>query len=109
MYDDPGSVIHESLPLINVWGPKAVHSLSVVTRDWKYIYWPYAEQGFTPAEELYHTADDPLERTNLIADESKVSDRNRMRSIYDSAVSHWQQAAVPYHNYRGFGELFERN
>jgi len=64
LYNDPQKSIHESLPLINVWGPEKVHSMSVVTKDWKYIYWPYGADGFEPVEELYHTAKDPLELTN---------------------------------------------
>ena len=106
LYDQPDATIHEWLPLINVWGPKSVHSLSVVTRDWKYIYWAYDEGDFDPSEELYHTAQDPLELTNLIADSSREADRARMRALYQDAVSHWKQHAVPYHNYQPFGEFF---
>jgi arylsulfatase A-like enzyme len=109
LYADPGATIHEWLPLINVWGPQAVHSLSVVTKDWKYIYWPCEEQGLEPTEELYHTAEDPLELTNLIDEQTRSSDRQRMRSVYADAVGHWQQEAVPYHNYRDFADLFDRN
>lgn len=109
LYDDPTSAIHDSLPLINVWGPKKAHSLSVVTKDWKYIYWPYDGEGFEPTEELYHTSVDPLERTNLI-DEAKVAgDLERMRAVYDERVKHWKSAAVSYHNYSPFGEIFDRN
>ena len=39
LYDDPKTKIRDSLLLINVWGPRAVYSLSVVTRDWKFIFW----------------------------------------------------------------------
>ncbi len=110
LYDNPTtSTIHKSLPLINVWGPQAAHSFSVVTKHWKYIYWPYSEEGFAPAEELYHTAIDPLERTNLIADKTVFSHLDEMRSIYSCAVSHWRSEAVPYHNYQPFGDLFDRD
>ena len=53
LYDDPQSTIHESLTLINVWGPKPVHSLAVVTANWKYINWPYDTSEFKRTEELY--------------------------------------------------------
>jgi arylsulfatase A-like enzyme len=108
LYDDPKSSIHDWLPLINVWGPKQAHSLSVVTKDWKLIRWPYDGEGFEPTEELYCTAVDPLELTNLIADSSASADRERMRAIYSAAVANWRAEAVPYHNYRRFGDLFDR-
>lgn len=109
LYDDPAGEIHTTLPLINVWGPQAVHSLAVVTRDWKYVYWAYDQGDFEPAEELYHLGGDRLERTNLAAADSAQDDLNRMRAIYDDAVTDWKQSAVPYHNYQKFGEFFSRS
>lgn len=109
LYDDPTSTIHASLPLINVWGPEEAHSLAVVTRDWKYIYWPYEQGGFEPTEELYDTKNDPLELTNVADVGSLAADLVRMRSVYDSFVDDWKKSAVPYHNYQPFGEVFTRH
>jgi arylsulfatase A-like enzyme len=109
LYDEPSGEIHDSLPLINVWGPDSVHSLAVVTRDWKYIFWAYDEGDLTPTEELYDLGNDRLERTNLATTASAQQDLNRMRAIYDEAVANWKQSAVPYHNYQKFGEFFSRN
>ncbi len=109
LYDNPKSATHQSLPLINVWGPKQVHSYSVVTKDWKYIYWPYSDKKMKPTEELYHLAQDPLELTNLVEDASKSADLDRMRATYDRAVEDWKEHAVPYHNYQPFGKLFQRS
>jgi arylsulfatase A-like enzyme len=108
VYDDPTAAIHSWLPLINVWGPKRVHSLGVVSKKWKYIYWPYSQQGMEPTEELYHLAADPLELSNLIAEPTSASERQRMRAVYADAVADWKKAAVPYHNYRDFAKIFER-
>ena len=107
LYNDPDDEIHEQLPLINVWGPSKAHSLSVVTRDWKYIYWPYAEGDFRPTEELYHTAKDPLELKNLA---SGVPSQKlyKMRQRYDNAVESWKSEAVPYNDYQKYGKIFER-
>ena len=108
LYDDPDATIHSVLPLINVWGPKQAHSLGVVTQTWKYIYWPYEEDGIEPAEELYELSSDPHELTQLAEVESAAGDLIRMRALYDAAVEDWKENAVPYHNYQRFGDLFTR-
>ena len=108
LYQDPQSKIHESLPLINVWGPKQAHSYAVVTETWKYIYWPYQDEQMSPTEELYDTGNDPGELTDLSGIASAAGDLIRMRQIYDKAVQAWQKDAVPYHNYRKFGAHFQR-
>ncbi len=87
LYQSPDATIHDSLPLINVWGPKAAHSLAVVTKDWKYIYWPYENGSMKPTEELYDTQHDPLELTNLATLDSAAGDLIRMRSLYDRALN----------------------
>lgn len=109
IYDNPTASTHEQLPLINVWGPKAVHSYGVVTADWKYIYWPYEEGSFEPTEELFFIREDALELINELENPAHSSDLEKMRQRYDGAVESWKQKAVPYHNYAPFGDLFQRD
>lgn len=109
LYDAPTAAIHESLPLINVWGPKTVHSLGVVTKDWKYIFWSYAEGEFQPTEELYDLDNDPLELKNLASDASLKDSLNGMRKLYDQQVGAWKNLAVPYNNYQKYATIFDRN
>lgn len=109
LYEDPQASIHESLPLINVWGPPQVHSLAVVTKDWKYIYWPWAKPDFVATEELYNTAVDPLELSNRAIDPESADDLARLRACFDHHVSHWKQHSVSYHGYQKFGTLFDRH
>jgi arylsulfatase A-like enzyme len=109
LYVDPTVEIHQSLPLINVWGPPEAHSLSVVTKDWKYIYWPFAEGDFVATEELYHTSSDPLELENCLQNPDTAATLGQLRDIFDKAVSSWKSDAVPYHNYRKYGTIFDRH
>lgn len=111
LYAEPNGqqAVHEQLPLINVWGPKSAHSLSIVTRDWKYIYWPYDEGDFEPSEELYHTAEDPLELKNLLHDPAATQQLAAMRNRYDAQVRDWERNAVPYNNYQAFAKVFRRH
>lgn len=107
IYDDPGRVIHEVLPLLNVWGPEETHYLGVVTQDAKYVYWPYAGEGLTASEELFFTRDDPDELTNAIGSASELE--TEMRSRYEQVFSQWRAQAVPYHDYERFRVLFDRS
>lgn len=109
LYDDPTSDGHTSLPLINVWGPREVHSLGVVTADWKFVYWPWAEGEFAATEELFHLTTDRLELINVRDDPAHSAAVEQMQQLYDQAVRHWQDHAVPHHNYKPFGRLFDRS
>ncbi|QDT09410.1 sulfatase [Planctomycetes bacterium K23_9] len=108
LYQDPKTAIRTSLPLINVWGPKKVHSFGVVTKNWKYVYWPYDDGDFEKSEELFDMVNDTGEMKNLADVTSDTPELQSMRKRYDRAVNHWQQNAVPYHNYQPFAELFRR-
>jgi hypothetical protein len=108
LYDNPDESIHESLPLINVWGPAETHSLAIVTKDWKYIFWGYAEGDLKPTEELYHTDKDPLELTNQAGNPEYAEAMKTMRKSYDATLDHWKKEAVEYHDYQKFGVLFDR-
>ncbi|MGY8651769.1 MAG: sulfatase/phosphatase domain-containing protein, partial [Verrucomicrobiia bacterium] len=108
LYNDPKAQTHKALPLTNVWGPKAVHSFAVVTKDWKYIYWPYAEGELKATDELYHLAKDRLEMRNVIRDTDAKEALAGMRKSYDAAVAAWQKEAVPYHGYKIYGTIFDR-
>ncbi len=107
LYDDPNADVRAALTLMNVWGPPAVHSLSILTKNWKYIYWPYAEGEYEPAEELYWLQRDPLELTNRVTADLQTLDR--MHALYDVAVAAWKQDAVAYHRYAEYGEVFDRH
>ncbi len=108
LYDDPTTSIHDWLPLINVWGPKKVHSLGVVTKKWKYIYWPYDNGEFQKTEELFDMINDAGEMKNLAAVTSDTAELKQMRKRYDHAVDLWDQQAVDYNDYRSFVDVFRR-
>ncbi|RMF40154.1 MAG: DUF4976 domain-containing protein, partial [Planctomycetota bacterium] len=107
--EDPESDVHDQLALINVWGPRPVHSLGIVTEHFKYIYWPYAAQGFVPTEELYDMQSDRLEMHNLVGQPQYVEALEAMRRRYDAQVEDWRRRAVPYHGYAKFGTIFDRH
>jgi arylsulfatase A-like enzyme len=109
LYDDPQTEVHSSLPLLNVWGPAAVHSLAVVTKDAKYVYWPWAAGDFQATEELYDLSTDRLELINLAAEGESSAQLQQQRTVYDQWVKHWKQKAVAWNRYQPFATIFDRN
>ena len=107
LYEDPSETLHDSIALVNVWGPKQAHCLSVVTQDFKYINWSYAGETFEATEELYHLREDPLELQNLAQHEGIVLEQ--MRSAYDFHVRKWQDETVSYNHYQEYGTIFDRS
>ena len=107
LLDNPKGSVRETANLINVWGPKEAHSYGVVTKDYKYLYWPYESGKFEPTEELYHLTEDPHELTNLAPHKGK--ELLKMRVIYDKAVDHWKREGVNYNGYEPYGDIFDRN
>jgi len=107
--EPPAGNVREHMAFINVWGPIPTHSLTALTKNWKYTYWWYAGEGMTPAEELFDTANDPLELKNLANDPAYKSDLQRMRNNYDKELAAWKKQALPYNNYQKYATLFDRN
>jgi arylsulfatase A-like enzyme len=111
LYGNPQESIHESIALINVYnqsGPPITHSMAVMTKELKYIYWGYAAKGFEPSEELYQLGKDPLELTNQVGNPEYRVVLQKMQEVYDQHLDRWKSEAVPYNNYRRYGTLFDR-
>lgn len=108
LLEDPGGDLRDHMAFINTWGAEATHSLTALTKSWKYTYWWYGGEGMTPAEELFNTAHDPLELKNLAGDPAFSADLKRMREAYDVELAAWKQQVVPSTHYRKYGILFDR-
>ena len=109
LYEDPTADIHESIALINVWGHPATHALAVVTKDMKYIHWPYAAEGFEASDELYHLSKDPHELVNQADNPEYAADIKQMRQHYDEQLANWTKEAVSYNEYLSYSTVFDRN
>lgn len=107
LLENPASAHHEYLALINVWGPDEVKSLSVVTPDEKYIYWPWADGDFSPTSELYLTREDPLELANQVKNPEHAATLKKMQAYYARALDNWNAEAVDYNDYRRYGKIFD--
>lgn len=108
LYDDPNGEIREELQLINAWGPIETQFLGVLTKDWKYLYWPYAGEEFKATEELYQVSQDRLELVNRVQTNRSPEVLQDMRQRYDRAVASWKTEAVPYNRYQIYGNYYDR-
>ncbi len=109
LLQDPEDGGHEQLAFINAYGAIPTHSLSCLTEDHKYTYWWYGDETMEPTEELFDTANDPLELTNRATDPDSASLLNKMRERYDVELAKWKAEAVPYNDYQKYGVLFDRS
>ena len=99
---------HDQMSFINVYGPLPTHSLTCLTRQYKYTYWWYGDENMDPVEELFDTQNDPLELTNLASNSNNASMLEAMRKRYDQELTKWKKHAVDYNDYQRYGSLFDR-
>ena len=109
LYENPTANIHETIALINVWGHPATHALAIVTKDMKYIHWPYAAEGFEATDELYLLSKDPHELVNQADNPEYAADIKQMRQHYDEQLANWTKEAVSYNEYQSYSTAFDRN
>ena len=106
--EDPETNFREALPVIQAWGSAPNLALTVVTEDWKYIYWYFGDK-IEPAGELFDLRNDPHEMVNLAADESYKEVLEKMQTYYDLEIEKWKDEAVATGHYKEFGILFDRH
>ena len=94
------------VPLINTWGNPQIQSLSVVTDQWKYVYWLYGEK-IEPVEELFHVSD-KFELKNLAKDPQYAKVMDEMRKHYDEQLAMIARDRVETHGYPTFETLYDR-
>jgi hypothetical protein len=108
LLQEPDQGGHDQMAFINVWGPLPTHSLSCLTKQYKYTYWWYGDDNMEPVEELFDTQNDPLELTNLAQNPDSTATLQEMRKRYDRELAKWKKRAVDYNDYQRYGTLFDR-
>ena len=109
LLQNPNEGGHEQLALMNLYGPLAGHSMTCVTRQYKYTYWWYGDQKMQPTEELFDLQNDSLELRNLASTAEGANALAEMRLRYENQCAQWKQEAVKYNDYQRYGILFDRN
>lgn len=109
---DPTQRVRESLLLIQNWGwANNDHNkgLAVVTEDYKYIHWCYADANVPPAEELFDLRNDPCELTNLAGRPEARAALSTMQYLYDRHHRHWSEHCVEAEDYTRHRTIFSRH
>lgn len=109
LIEKPKKFKRETIALMNMWGNDEIQSMSVVSKDWKYIYWQYEDDQMNPTEELYHIGKDRLEMSNKVKDGSSKMQLHKMRSLYDLQLDKLKKEATKDHLYQKYAVLFDRN
>lgn len=98
----------KSIALTNMWGNDEIQALTVVTEDWKYIYWQYANKNMQPTEELFNIGKDRLELTNCVNKQEYKDQLEAMRKLYDEKYNHIAANSLDVHDYKKYAILFNR-
>ncbi|WP_405291820.1 sulfatase [Algibacter sp. Ld11] len=105
----PKKYQNRALTLTNMWGNDEIQEMAVVTKDWKYIYWQYADDRMQPTEELFHIGKDRYEFDNLANDEVYNKRLNVMRKLYDKEYNYMVKHMMQGNDYPKYEVLFNRN
>lgn len=106
LLQNPQTDVREQLAFINVWGPKATHSMTALTKRWKYTYWGYQDKDMKASEDLFDLGRDPLEMKNLASNPEYAAKLKSMRAQYDAQLAAWSQSAIG--KYKAFDSSFAR-
>ncbi len=111
---DKDAGFRESTLLIKNWawtGGDISRALGVVTKRWKYIYYPWFNDKVQPAEELFDMQQDPGETHNLAGEADMQEILQSLRDLYDSHLAAWNKNHVQpdtVHLYDRAAELYKR-
>ncbi len=108
LVSDSEKRVREALPLYQVIESFPSVSMSIVTEDFKYIYYPYAEK-LPAGEELFNMKNDRLEMHNVIADPENKDVLAKMKGFYNEALKHWQKENVKRSSYEEFEIIFDQD
>jgi len=109
LIEKENGIDREAITLNNMWGNDEIQAMSVVTKDWKYIYWQYSDDKMQATEELYHVGSDRLEMTNEVANPEYSKELDDMRQLYDEHLTRMSTDMVDFHDYEKYKVLFDRH
>ncbi|MFI3290663.1 MAG: sulfatase [Opitutales bacterium] len=106
--DSPKAKVRDVLALINVWINDPTISYSVVSEDYKYIYWANAEK--VPAtQEFFHISKDRQEMSNEINNPEYKPALDDMKAKYAVELDRWKKNSIDAEVYTRFATIFDQD
>nr|WP_320120362.1 sulfatase [uncultured Marinifilum sp.] len=105
----PKEFKRDVIALTNMWGNDEIQAMSIVSKDWKYIYWQYSDERMKPSEELFNIGKDRLEMNNQANNPKYKKKLAEMRRLYDKQHKHLTKNAIDGNDYPKYSILFDRN
>ena len=109
LMNKPEQFNRKTVALMNMWGNDEIQSMSVVSKDWKYIFWQYEGENMKPTEELFHIGQDRLEMSNKVTDPAAQKQLEKMRTLYDLQLEHIKKEGTKDNDYEKYAVLFDRH
>ncbi|WP_111708250.1 sulfatase family protein [Lutibacter citreus] len=109
LINKPKGIKRKTVTLTNMWGNDEIQEMSVVSKDWKYIYWQYANEKMKPVEELYNIGNDRLEMNNYAHNSIYNNQLKKMRKLYDKQLKKMEREVIDYNDYKKYSILFDRS
>ncbi len=108
LIQDPTEKHRDYINLIHARGTFPSIAFTVVSKDAKYIYYPYAEK-IDPTEELYILKDDPIEMHNQIKNPEFQAILDEMKVYHNEALAKWKAENVKRASYDQLEIIFDQN
>ncbi|MGQ1787631.1 sulfatase family protein [Saccharicrinis sp. GN24d3] len=99
----------KTITLLNMWGNDEIQEMAIVSKEWKYIYWQYADERMKPTEELFNVGKDRLEMKNVINNPEYAAQLKKMRKRYDADLKLLKKEVIDEHDYKKYCILFDRS
>ncbi len=106
--ENPNAKIRESLPLFQLIESFPSVSMSIVTKDYKYIYYPYAEK-LPAGEELYDLNADRAEMHNQINNPEFADILAKLKAYQKEELQAWKVENVKRASYEEFEIIFDQD
>lgn len=111
MLDDSETRTRKQLALHQIWNQTrddVIGAMGVVTEEYRYNYWFYANDKMPPAEELFSRKNDRYEQTNLINNPELAPVLEEMRKLYDANLEEWKTGRTENSSYPRYDTVADR-
>ncbi|MFI3291125.1 MAG: sulfatase-like hydrolase/transferase [Opitutales bacterium] len=105
--NDPKERVRKALPLYQAWGCVTTISMAVVTENYKYIYWPFAENNLPEGHELFHLTQDKYEMQNVYDNPEYKPALDELKEYLAIELTKFKAENVGHSSYKELATLYD--